>query len=90
MLKKYPFKITETLIALTNTNLYYIYSDAYTNILNIFFYSDDTTRIKNDRGKTRGKGLKKLKRTLGKKMVIEIPLGKGRPVKAAQSSKLSN
>ncbi|KAG5619784.1 hypothetical protein H5410_005002 [Solanum commersonii] len=31
-----------------------------------------------------------MKRALGKKMVIEIPVGKGRPVKAVQSAKLSN
>ncbi|KAH0679101.1 hypothetical protein KY284_020186 [Solanum tuberosum] len=31
-----------------------------------------------------------MKRALGKKMVIEIPAGKGRPVKAVQSAKLSN
>ncbi|XP_059305157.1 uncharacterized protein LOC132056814 isoform X2 [Lycium ferocissimum] len=52
--------------------------------------TDDTTRIKKGRGKTRGKGLEKLKSSLGKKMVIEIPVGKGRPVEAVQSAKLSN
>ncbi|WMV25907.1 hypothetical protein MTR67_019292, partial [Solanum verrucosum] len=42
---------------------------------------DDTARFKRGRGKTRGKGLEKMKRALGKKMVIEIPAGKGRPEK---------
>ncbi|KAG5610639.1 hypothetical protein H5410_021920 [Solanum commersonii] len=31
-----------------------------------------------------------MKKTLGKKMKIEIPLGKGRPTKPDQSTKLSN
>ncbi|WMV19315.1 hypothetical protein MTR67_012700, partial [Solanum verrucosum] len=35
-------------------------------------------------------GLDKMKRALGKKMVLEIPAGKRRPVKAVQSAKLSN
>ncbi|KAH0652924.1 hypothetical protein KY289_030602 [Solanum tuberosum] len=52
--------------------------------------TDDTARFKRGRGKTRGKGLEKMKRALGKKMAIEIPAGKGRPVKAVQSAKLSN
>ncbi|KAH0693464.1 hypothetical protein KY285_020561 [Solanum tuberosum] len=52
--------------------------------------TDDTARFKRGRGKTRERGLEKLKRALGKTMVIEIPAGKGRPVKAVQSAKLSN
>ncbi|WMV24653.1 hypothetical protein MTR67_018038 [Solanum verrucosum] len=56
----------------------------------ISYFSYDTARFKRGRGKTRGKGLEKMKRALGKKMVIEIPAGKGRPVKAVQSAKLSN
>ncbi|KAG5615572.1 hypothetical protein H5410_015396 [Solanum commersonii] len=52
--------------------------------------TDDTARFKRGQGKKRGKGLEKMKRALGKKMVIEIPAGKGRPVKAVQSAKLSN
>ncbi|KAH0706273.1 hypothetical protein KY285_010774 [Solanum tuberosum] len=58
--------------------------------IDISYFSDDTARFKRSRGKTRGKGLEKMKRALGKKMVIEIPAGKGRPVKAVQSAKLSN
>ncbi|KAG5584932.1 hypothetical protein H5410_045366 [Solanum commersonii] len=54
------------------------------------FSSDDFTRLKKGRGKTRGKGLEKMKKTLGSKMKIEIPLGKGRPTKPDQSAKLSN
>ncbi|KAH0724884.1 hypothetical protein KY284_000749 [Solanum tuberosum] len=52
--------------------------------------TDDTARFKRGRGKSRGKGLEKMKRALGKKMVIEIPARKGRPIKAVQSAKLSN
>ncbi|KAH0679273.1 hypothetical protein KY284_020358 [Solanum tuberosum] len=52
--------------------------------------TDDFTRLKKGRGKTRGKGLEKMKKTLGSKMKIEIPLGKGRPTKPDQSAKLSN
>ncbi|KAF3658841.1 hypothetical protein FXO37_14243 [Capsicum annuum] len=46
-----------------------------------FFYSDDTSRIKKRPEKTRGKGLEKLKRTLEKKMIIEILVGKERTAK---------
>ncbi|KAH0655645.1 hypothetical protein KY285_030527 [Solanum tuberosum] len=52
--------------------------------------TDDFTRLKKGRVKTRGKGLEKMKKTLGSKMKIEIPLGKGRPTKPDQSAKLSN
>ncbi|KAH0639167.1 hypothetical protein KY285_035753 [Solanum tuberosum] len=52
--------------------------------------TDDFTRLKKGRGKTRGKGLEKMKKTLGSKMKIEISLGKGRPTKPDQSAKLSN
>lgn len=36
------------------------------------------------------KVLEKMKRDLGEKIMIEIPVGKGRPIKFVQSSKLSN
>jgi len=55
-----------------------------------FFSSDASTRIKNGRGKTRGKGLEKMKKAMGSKMKIDIPVGKGRPTKPVQSAKLSN
>ncbi|KAG5586779.1 hypothetical protein H5410_047213 [Solanum commersonii] len=52
---------------------------------------DDSNNLTHKgRGKTRGKGLEKMKKTLGSKMKIEIPLGKGRPTKPDQSAKLSN
>ncbi|KAF3631682.1 hypothetical protein FXO37_27827 [Capsicum annuum] len=51
---------------------------------------DDSTRLKKGRGKTRGKGLKKMKKAMGSKMIIEIPIGKGRSIKPIQSAKLSN
>lgn len=41
--------------------------------------TNDSTRIRNGRGKTRGKGLEKMKKAQGRKMKIEIPVGKGRP-----------
>ncbi|KAG5576495.1 hypothetical protein H5410_056629 [Solanum commersonii] len=44
--------------------------------------TDDTASFKRGRGKTRGKGLEKMKRALGKKMVIEIPIWKRETVKA--------
>lgn len=37
-----------------------------------------------------GKGLEKMKKSIGRKMVIDIPVGKGRPVEAIPSAKLSN
>ncbi|KAH0654676.1 hypothetical protein KY289_032354 [Solanum tuberosum] len=52
--------------------------------------TDASTRIKNGRGKTRGKGLEKMKKAMGSKMKIDIPVGKGRPTKPVQSAKLSN
>ncbi|XP_059307640.1 uncharacterized protein LOC132059130 isoform X3 [Lycium ferocissimum] len=52
--------------------------------------TDDSTKIRNGRGKTRGKGLERMRKTMGSKMKIEIPLGKGRPTKPTQSAKLSN
>ncbi|WMV54487.1 hypothetical protein MTR67_047872 [Solanum verrucosum] len=52
--------------------------------------TNDSTRIRNSRGKTRGKGLEKMKKAQGRKMKIEIPIGKGRPTKPDQSAKLSN
>ncbi|WMV29582.1 hypothetical protein MTR67_022967 [Solanum verrucosum] len=52
--------------------------------------TNDSTRIRNSRGKTRGKGLEKMKKAQGRKMKIEIPVGKGRPTKPDQSAKLSN
>ncbi|KAG5580275.1 hypothetical protein H5410_050902 [Solanum commersonii] len=61
-------------------------SNNHTHVVN----TDDFTRLKKGRGKTRGKGLEKMKKTLGSKMKIEIPLGKGRPTKPDQSAKLSN
>ncbi|KAG5584944.1 hypothetical protein H5410_045378, partial [Solanum commersonii] len=61
-------------------------SNNLTHVVN----TDDFTRLKKGRGKTRGKGLEKMKKTLGSKMKIEIPLGKGRPTKPDQSAKLSN
>ncbi|XP_060170993.1 uncharacterized protein LOC132601944 [Lycium barbarum] len=52
--------------------------------------TDDSPRIRNGRGKTRGKGLERMRKTMGSKMKIEIPVGKGRPTKPTQSAKLSN
>ncbi|XP_019267614.1 PREDICTED: uncharacterized protein LOC109244911 isoform X2 [Nicotiana attenuata] len=52
--------------------------------------TDDSTRIRKGRGRTMGKGLEKMKKSMGRKMVIDIPVGKGRPVKAIPSAKLSN
>ncbi|KAH0777798.1 hypothetical protein KY290_009209 [Solanum tuberosum] len=52
--------------------------------------TNDSTRIRNGCGKTRGKGLEKMKKAQGRKMKIEIPVGKGRPTKLDQSAKLSN
>ncbi|XP_075093199.1 uncharacterized protein LOC107817019 [Nicotiana tabacum] len=52
--------------------------------------TDDSTRIRKGRGRTMGKGLEKMKKSIGRKMVIDIPVGKGRPVKAIPSAKLSN
>ncbi|XP_060213903.1 uncharacterized protein LOC132641044 isoform X3 [Lycium barbarum] len=52
--------------------------------------TDDSTKIRNGRGKTRGKGLERMRKTMGSKMKIEIPLGKGRPTKPTQLAKLSN
>ncbi|XP_060184610.1 uncharacterized protein LOC132614224 isoform X1 [Lycium barbarum] len=52
--------------------------------------TDDSPRIRNGRGKTRGKGLERMRKTMGSKMKIEIPIGKGRPTKPTQSAKLSN
>ena len=42
------------------------------------------------RGRTRGKGLKKINKAAGKKMKIQIDLEQGRPVDRVQSAKLSN
>ncbi|KAG5632844.1 hypothetical protein H5410_004561, partial [Solanum commersonii] len=52
--------------------------------------TDASTRIKNGRGKTRGKGLEKMKKAMISKMKIDIPVGKGRPTILDQSAKLSN
>ncbi|KAH0746236.1 hypothetical protein KY285_007893 [Solanum tuberosum] len=52
--------------------------------------TNDSTRIRNGHGKTRGKGLEKMKKAQGRKMKIEIPVGKGRVTKLDQSKKLSN
>ncbi|WMV33084.1 hypothetical protein MTR67_026469 [Solanum verrucosum] len=52
--------------------------------------TDASTRIKNGCGKTRGKGLEKMKKAMGSKMKIDILFGKGRPTKPVQSAKLSN
>ncbi|KAM3238808.1 putative protein isoform X1 [Capsicum annuum] len=52
--------------------------------------TDDFARLKKGRGKTRGKGLEKMKKAIGSKMKIEIPIVKGRPIKPIQSAKLSN
>ncbi|KAH0767926.1 hypothetical protein KY285_003797 [Solanum tuberosum] len=41
--------------------------------------TDASTRIKNGRGKTRGKGLEKLKKAMGSKMKIDIPVGSNNP-----------
>ncbi|KAM3398437.1 hypothetical protein P3S68_001952 [Capsicum galapagoense] len=46
--------------------------------------------LRKGRGKTRGKGLEKMKKGMGSKMKIEISLGKGRPTKPIQSAKLFN
>ncbi|KAH0706811.1 hypothetical protein KY289_011887 [Solanum tuberosum] len=37
--------------------------------------TNDSTRIRNGRGKIRGKGLEKMKKAQGRKMKIEIPVG---------------
>ncbi|XP_070036108.1 uncharacterized protein [Nicotiana tomentosiformis] len=50
----------------------------------------DSTRIRKGRGRTMGKGLEKMEKSIGRKMVIDIPVGKGRPVEAISSAKLSN
>ncbi|KAM3216427.1 hypothetical protein P3L10_025868 [Capsicum annuum] len=52
--------------------------------------TDDSARLRKGRGRTRGKGLEKMKKAMGSKMKIEIPIGKGRPTKPIQSTKLSN
>ncbi|KAL3353955.1 hypothetical protein AABB24_018564 [Solanum stoloniferum] len=52
--------------------------------------TNDSTRIRNGHVKTRGKGLEKMKKAQGRKMKIEIPVGKGRATKPDQSKKLSN
>ncbi|XP_019263142.1 PREDICTED: uncharacterized protein LOC109240913 [Nicotiana attenuata] len=52
--------------------------------------TDDSSRIRKVRGRTMRKGLEKMKKSIGRKMVIDIPVGKGRPVKAIPSAKLSN
>ncbi|KAH0725387.1 hypothetical protein KY284_001252 [Solanum tuberosum] len=51
--------------------------------------TDNISRIKKGRRKTRGEDLKKIKRSLGENVVVEIPNGKGRPVKVIQSTKFS-
>ncbi|KAF3653003.1 putative ribonuclease H protein-like [Capsicum annuum] len=52
--------------------------------------NDASARLKKGRGKTRGKGLKKIKKAIGSKIKIEIPIGKERTTKPIQSAKLSN
>ncbi|OIT21756.1 hypothetical protein A4A49_52839 [Nicotiana attenuata] len=52
--------------------------------------TDDSTRTRKGRGRTMGKGLEKMKKSMRRKMVIDIPVGKGRPVEAISSAKLSN
>ncbi|XP_016569521.1 uncharacterized protein LOC107867685 [Capsicum annuum] len=58
--------------------------------LNLRRRPDDSATLRKGRGKTRGKGLEKMKKATGSKMKIEIPIGKGRPTKPIQSAKLSN
>ncbi|KAM3204565.1 hypothetical protein P3L10_027974 [Capsicum annuum] len=55
-----------------------------------FLSSDDSARLRKGRGKTKGKGLEKMKKAMGSKMKIEILIGKGRPIKPIQSAKLPN
>ncbi|KAF3674938.1 hypothetical protein FXO38_04990 [Capsicum annuum] len=57
---------------------------------NVVVRMDDSSRLRKGRGKTRGKGFEKMKKAMGSKMKIEIPIGKGRPIKPIQSAKLSN
>uniref|UniRef100_M1BN92 Uncharacterized protein n=1 Tax=Solanum tuberosum TaxID=4113 RepID=M1BN92_SOLTU len=54
----------------------------------ILDFRNDSTRIRNGRGKTREKGLENMKKAQGRKMKIEIPVGKGRPSKPDQSINL--
>ncbi|KAM3320168.1 hypothetical protein P3S67_007368 [Capsicum chacoense] len=61
-------------------------SNSTTHVVN----TDDSARLRKGRGKTRGKGLEKIKKVMGSKMKIEILIGKGRPIKPIQLSKLSN
>ncbi|XP_059290311.1 uncharacterized protein LOC132043876 [Lycium ferocissimum] len=55
-----------------------------------FLHLSKKTRIRNGRGKTRGKGLERMRKSMGSKKKIEIPVGKERPTKPTQSAKLSN
>ncbi|WMV09370.1 hypothetical protein MTR67_002755, partial [Solanum verrucosum] len=52
--------------------------------------TDNISRIRKGRRKAREEGLKKIKRSLRENVVVEIPNGKGRPVKVIQSAKLSD
>ncbi|KAF3645114.1 putative myosin-2-like isoform X1 [Capsicum annuum] len=58
--------------------------------MNVVVRIDDSARLRKGRGKTKGKGLEKMKKAMGSKMKIEILIGKGRPIKPIQSAKLPN
>uniref|UniRef100_K4AVU6 Uncharacterized protein n=1 Tax=Solanum lycopersicum TaxID=4081 RepID=K4AVU6_SOLLC len=62
----------------------------YPNKCTFAITTDNISRIINGQRKTRGEGLNKIKRYLEKNVVVEIPNGKWRSVKAIQSAKLSN
>lgn len=69
----------------------YIISSPLSYNLDIIYTSlDNISTINNSRHKTRAQCLKKIKRSLAKNVVVEIPSGKWRPVKAIKSTKLSN
>ncbi|KAM3343657.1 hypothetical protein P3S68_025747 [Capsicum galapagoense] len=59
-------------------------------LLTDVFSSDDSAQLRKGCGKTRGKGLEKMKKAMGRKIKIEIPIGIERPNKPIQSAKLSN
>lgn len=69
---------------------YIIYTPLSYSLDIIYSSSDNISRIINGQRKTRGEGLNKIKRYLEKNVVVEIPNGKWRSVKAIQSAKLSN
>ncbi|WMV58276.1 hypothetical protein MTR67_051661 [Solanum verrucosum] len=78
----------------TRTRIVFYINGIYVELIFLGFLTpsiyDASTRIKNGRGKTRGKGLEKMKKAMGSKMKIDIPVGRGRPTKPVQSAKLSN